>query len=145
MNHIATVSAGLVVGCLLLARRCCTLATVRGYSMLPTLSDGQRVLAIRRRRYRVGDVILFWVPVGSGTAGDPDFRVKRVIATAGQPRPAIFAGSSLANLVPARHVAVVGDAPRSEDSRQLGYIPLRSVRGRVAADRGPVSWSGTAR
>ncbi|MDQ2838450.1 MAG: S26 family signal peptidase [Actinomycetota bacterium] len=145
MNRVVAVAVGLATGGLLLARRCCTLATVRGYSMLPTLSDGQRVLAIRRRRYRVGDIILFWVPVGSGTAGDPDFRVKRVIATAGQPRPALFADSALADLVPARHVAVVGDAPRSEDSRQLGYLPLHNVRGRVAAGPGPLSWSGTAR
>ncbi len=79
---------------LALARQRCTMVTVRGHSMNPTLVDGQRLLAIRRPRYRTGDVIVFWTPDGSGTIGDPDYRVKRVIATGGQPRPAVLDGSA---------------------------------------------------
>ena len=116
----------------LLARRCCTFVIVRGHSMNPTLVDGQRVLAIRRPRYRTGDVIVFWTQGGSGTPGDPDYLVKRVLATAGQPRPELFAGSALPAVVPAGRLAVVGDnAEHSSDSRQLGYIPVSDVRGRV--------------
>ena len=117
---------------LLLARRWCTMVTVRGHSMSPTLVDGQRVVAIRRSRYRTGDVVVFWTPDGSGTPGDPDYRVKRVIATGGDPRPALLAGSTLPAVVPAGQLAVAGDnAERSQDSRHLGYISLSDVRGRV--------------
>jgi signal peptidase I len=124
--------AALPVAGLLLARRWCTVVTVRGHSMSPTLTDGQRVLAIRRRRYRAGDVIVFWTPGGSGTPGDPDYRIKRVVATGGEPRPAPFAGSTLPAVIPHGHLAVAGDnAERSQDSRHLGYIALSDVRGLV--------------
>lgn len=107
-------------------------ATVRGHSMNPTLLDGQRVIAIRRARYRTGEVIVFWTPGGTGGPGDPDYRVKRVIATGGQPRPEVFAGSALPAVVPADHLAVAGDnAEHSQDSRHLGYVPLPDVLGRV--------------
>lgn len=123
-----------LLGALLAARRTCTLVTVRGHSMNPTLVDGQRLLAVRRRRYRTGDVVVFWTPDGSGTVGDPDYRVKRVIATGGQRRPAVLDDSTLPEVVPAGHVAVAGDNPgKSQDSRHLGYIPLSAVRGRVRA------------
>jgi signal peptidase I len=128
---LGSVAALLVVG-LLLARRWCTMVTVRGHSMRPTLADGQRVLAVRHSRYRTGDVIVFWTPDASGTAGDPDYRIKRVIATAGESRPQLFAGSGLPTVIPAGQLAVAGDnAERSQDSRHLGYIPLTAVRGRV--------------
>ena len=127
---------GLAVAGLLLARRWCTLVTVRGHSMNPTLSDGQRVLAVRRSRYRTGDVIVFWTPDGSGTPGNPDYRIKRVIATGGEPRPAVLAGSALPAVVPAGQLAVAGDnAERSQDSRHLGYICLSDVKGRVRIGR----------
>src|SRR6185437_14520574 len=69
-------AAGLAGTGLLLARRYCTVVTVRGHSMNPTLLDGQRVLAIRRPRYRVGDVVVFrtpdlpGAPPAAGTRGD---------------------------------------------------------------------------
>jgi signal peptidase I len=101
--------------------------------MSPTLADGQRVLGVRRGRYRTGEVIVFWTPGGGGTPDDPDYRVKRVIATGGEPRPGIFAGSALPAVVPAGHLAVAGDnTEHSQDSRHLGYIPLSDVLGRVS-------------
>ncbi|HEX8768542.1 MAG TPA: S26 family signal peptidase [Jatrophihabitans sp.] len=124
--------AVLPVAGLLLVRWWCTVVTVRGHSMNPTLTDGQRVLAIRHRRYRTGDVIVFWTPGGSGTPGDPDYRIKRVVGTGGEPRPALFAGSTLPAVIPPGHLAVAGDnAQRSQDSRHLGYIALSDVRARV--------------
>ena len=100
--------------------------------MYPTLLDGQRVVAVRRAHYRTGEVIVFWTPDGSGVPDDPDYRVKRVVAVGGQPRPELFTGSALAAVVPAGHLAVAGDnAEHSQDSRHLGYIPLSDVLGRV--------------
>jgi signal peptidase I len=125
-------AAGLAALGLTLARRRCTVVTVRGHSMNPTLADGQRVLAVRRPRYRTGDIVVFRVSGAAGTRGDPHHRVKRVIATGGAARPAVFDGSALAAAVPAGHLAVAGDnAAQSQDSRQLGYIPLGDVLGRV--------------
>jgi len=49
------IAAGLAVGGLWLARRRCTLVTVRGHSMNPTLTDGQRVLAVRRPAVPYGE------------------------------------------------------------------------------------------
>ena len=132
------VAACLATGAgLILARRYCTVVTVRGHSMSPTLTDGQRVLAIRRPRYRVGDVIVFRIADGAGTPGDPDYRIKRVVATGGAPRPAMFADSTLPALIPDGQLAVAGDnTERSQDSRHLGYITLSDVIGRVRAAGG---------
>ncbi|HEU5268903.1 MAG TPA: S26 family signal peptidase [Jatrophihabitans sp.] len=128
----ALAAAGLAAAGLLLARRYCTVVTVRGHSMNPTLVDGQRVFAVRRTRYRAGDIVVFRVAGGAGTPGDPHHRVKRVIATGGMPRPAAFDGSTLPAMVPAGHLAVAGDnAGQSQDSRHLGYIPPADVLGRV--------------
>jgi len=129
-------AAGLPVAGVLLARRWCTVVIVRGHSMSPTLADGQRVLAVRRRSYRTGDVVVFWTPGGSGAPGDPDYRVKRVIAVGGEPRPDALAGSALADVVPGGQLAVAGDnAERSQDSRHLGYVAVSDVRGRVRFGR----------
>ena len=102
--------------------------TVRGNSMSPTLRDGQRLLARRLfRRPRHREVIVFRVP-------DPELphRVKRVAAVAGDPVPSWLA-AALPGLtrVPDGFVAVVGDNPRSQDSRQLGLIDCRDVVGAV--------------
>ena len=126
------IAGGLVAAVLLPARRWCTLVTVRGHSMAPALADGQRVLAVRRARYRIGDIIVFRIAGGTGTPGDPHYRVKRVVATGGVARPAMFDGWELPDVVPAGHLAVAGDnAEQSQDSRHLGYIALSDVIGRV--------------
>ncbi|SHF93148.1 signal peptidase I [Streptoalloteichus hindustanus] len=102
--------------------------TVRGHSMSPTLHDGQRLVARRLRRHpRRGDVIVFRVP-----DDELPHRIKRVAAVAGDPLPDWLA-PALPGLshVPPGHVAVVGDNPRSQDSRQLGLVDCRDVLGRV--------------
>ncbi len=113
-------------------------ARVVGSSMAPTFADGQRVWAFHRRRYRVGDVIVFAVPAGGG--GGPDWRIKRVCAVAGDPAPDWMPGPARA--VPSGAVAVAGDNPVSQDSRQLGWIPVTAVLGRVREPRRGTSARG---
>ncbi|MFD9700808.1 S26 family signal peptidase [Lentzea sp. NPDC059081] len=100
--------------------------TVRGNSMAPTLRDGQELLARKLfRRPRRSEVIVFRVP-------DPELphRVKRVAAVAGDPVPDWLAPALPGvTRVPAGFVAVAGDNPRSQDSRQLGLVDCRDVVG----------------
>lgn len=102
--------------------------TVRGNSMAPTLRDGQQLLARRLRRDpRRHEVIVFRVP-------DPELphRIKRVAVVAGDPVPDWLAPTLPGVLhVPAGFVAVVGDNPRSQDSRQLGLVDCRDIVGAV--------------
>jgi inner membrane protease subunit 1 len=82
---------------------------VVGRSMVPTLEPGDRVLAVRTRRLRAGDLVV--IP-------DPRLRsrlvVKRVVT-------ASVVGLTLR-----------GDNPAaSTDSRVFGAVPVASVRGRV--------------
>jgi signal peptidase I len=121
------------------ARRGRVCAIVRGNSMAPTFHNGERVLA---RRYRsgsidVGDVVIF-LPSGghsSPMSADPAWRIKRVAAIAGEQVPTWLAHSRGANArVPAGHLVVVGDNQRSQDSRQLGFVPLSAV---IATTRRP--------
>lgn len=130
MKLLAALFGGITLAGLL-ARRTLSAVTVRGNSMVPTLTDGQSVLAVRSRRYRRGDIVVFWTPGGRGTLHNPDYRVKRVVAIAGDPRPAQFADSALAEVVPAGQLAVAGDGVDSQDSTSLGYIPLEQLKGRV--------------
>jgi signal peptidase I len=108
-----------------LARRRVVAATVRGSSMAPAFHDGDRVYAVRRPRYRVGDVIVFDVGPGTG----PGWRIKRVTAVAGDPAPDWPATPG--PTVPPGHLVVEGDNPVSQGSRQLGYIPAARVLGAV--------------
>jgi signal peptidase I len=102
--------------------------TVVGNSMSPTLRDGQRLFARRLRRDpRLGEVIVFRVPDAT-----LPHRIKRVAAVAGDPVPD-WLTPVLPDLphVPDGHVAVAGDNPRSQDSRQLGLIDCRDILGAV--------------
>jgi signal peptidase I len=112
MKRWLGLAGGLSIGDLLLCRRCCTVVTVRGHSMN------------------------FWTAGGTGTRGDPNHRIKRIVAAGGEPRPEMFADSTLPAVIPDGQLAVAGDnAERSQDSRHLGYIPLSAVVGRVRIRR----------
>ena len=82
---------------------------VTGHSMRPTLEPGDRLLLLRTRRFREGDLVVL-----------PDPReprrmvVKRIVAAA--PDGLTVRGDNVA---------------ASTDSRQFGVVPLASVRGRV--------------
>ncbi|HEX4721803.1 MAG TPA: S26 family signal peptidase [Pseudonocardiaceae bacterium] len=118
---------------LIVLRRHYIIATVVGRSMSPTFTDGDRVLARRQRRYRVGDVIVFRVPGRPVVRGAPVWRIKRVAAVAGDPIPAWLTGGGdrATGTVPVDHLVVVGDNVGSQDSRHLGYIDTATVAGVV--------------
>ena len=119
---VAAVTTAVTVAVLVVRHRY-VLVTVAGASVAPTLLPGDRILAVRRR-WRPGDghAVVVLVPPPTATR-HPDlarWRVKRVVAGPGDPLPpAVSARLDLppGSLVPAGHVVVVGDNPRSEDSR----------------------------
>jgi signal peptidase I len=120
-----------VVGALgAIARRRWMVVTVRGHSMTPTLHSGDRLVVrrwIRGAMPAVDDVIVF-------LPDDLGYRIKRVAAIAGDPVPA-WLGRDPGACIPAGHVIVRGDNPRSEGSRQLGYIPIGAIIARHVAGR----------
>jgi signal peptidase I len=109
-------------GLILAVRRRWMIVTVRGHSMEPTLHDGERLVARRWSRAAIpviGDVIVFW-PDALG------YRIKRVAGVAGDRVPP-WMPVQLGERIPAGHVIVRGDNPRSEGSRELGYIAIHSI------------------
>lgn len=123
-----------------LAHRRWLVVVVRGGSMAPTLREGQRLLARRGHGYRRGDLVVFRAPRPAGDLDggpdDPPYRIKRVAAVADDPVPPWLATPEPSR-VPARHLAVSGDHPVSEDSRHFGFVSddavLGYVRGLAAA------------
>jgi len=126
------------------ARRRYVGVTVVGHSMMPTLHHGQKLLARRWRASRAplqrSQIIVFIPPVTPGQPFDSDvvYRIKRVVAIAGDPAPswlpALPGGAALVRVPPAM-VVVLGDNPRSEDSREYGCVAEASVIAMIRADR----------
>jgi len=114
---------GPLIACLaivLASRRVVDVVEVRGRSMLPTLRPGDRLLVVRSRRARVGDVVLALDPRDAGRE-----LVKRVSA----------AGPV--------GVALRGDNPAfSTDGRTFGSLPARAIRWRVVARCWPLDRLG---
>ncbi len=105
------------------ARALLSRVEVEGDSMLPTLLPGDRLVMLRRRRPRVGDIVAVTDPRTPART-----LVKRVAA------------------VGAEGVTVLGDNPAaSTDSRLLGPVPAAAIRGRAVyrylpdGRRGPVA------
>ncbi|MFD0275219.1 S26 family signal peptidase [Kitasatospora sp. NPDC127111] len=112
-----------VVATALVLRRSFELVVVEGGSMEPTLRDGDRVLVRRTRVFRRGDVVVFPVPDGPRDEQGPSWLVKRVSGVAGDP------AADGCPAVPSGHLAVLGDNPRSLDSRTFGTVPSRTALG----------------
>lgn len=95
---------------------------VRGSSMEPTLRPGDRVLCVPWWGYRVGHLV-----IGPGESGPMVKRIERLSE---------------------RGAWLVGDnRDRSTDSRELGWIPLSQLRGRVIYRYAPedrVGWLWSA-
>jgi signal peptidase I len=128
MTAALAAAAALAIACALRAAlRRWIIVQVRGVSMLPTLRDGQRLLARRLRSGQPlerGDLVVFRRRA-TPDRGEPPVLIKRVAAVAGDPVPRWFA--DMRGFVPADHVVVHGDNPRSMDSRQLGYIARAQI------------------
>jgi signal peptidase I len=115
----------------LVQRRRLIVVTVRGVSMEPTYSSGDRLLVRRAglERVRAGQVVV--VQVG-GVPDDPTGgrMVKRAVAVPGDPVPPQIPLAD--SVVPGGWLLVLGDNPaRSNDSRRLGYIPADALIGVV--------------
>jgi signal peptidase I len=130
--------AALAAGTLLWVRRRVFVARVVGESMLPTLRDGDRMLALRTGRGRVPaarELVVLrdpQAPPGRGTRRrrPDDYLVKRVAAVAGDPLPAGIASGT--GTVPEGHLVLLGDnAEHSRDSRDFGPVPVGRIAGTV--------------
>jgi signal peptidase I len=118
-------------------RRRYLVVTVVGHSMLPTLHDGQKLLARRWRssgvwHHRLRSEIIVFVPPTQPAyhVGELPYRVKRVIAVAGDPAPPwlpVLPGIPAHDRVPPGTVVVLGDNPNSEDSRSYGWVAESSI------------------
>ncbi len=114
---------------------------VEGPSMEPTFHTGQRVLVSSAYwlvgAIKKGDIIVLKTPVKG------DVIIKRVYALAGDKVDLLNVPDSwsLVNgdfIVPQNTVFVLGDnRPVSEDSRELGPIPLKAIIGKVVVWNNP--------
>lgn len=110
---------------------------VSGPSMEPTYQSGDRLLMTTAYwlfgDVQKGDVVVIVRPNG-------DLLIKRVVALADEPIPEKYWTPLVYMMdgrVPEGHIFVVGDnIERSEDSRQLGAIPLSYVQGKIVGGRG---------
>jgi signal peptidase I len=127
--------------------------TVRGPSMEPDLTDGDRVL-VRRcglRHLRRGQLVIFREPEPgqrtrpawlTGAATKNTWVIKRVAALPGDPVPeSVRAATGDADVVPPRSLVVLGSPSFSRDSRHWGLIPAREVLG-VGTTRMPLRGGG---
>lgn len=122
------------VSTVLVLRSRLVVVTVRGDSMAPTYSDGERVVVVRGAGASVGDVVVL-----AGQPPAPYWLIKRVAAAPGGPVPRSRV-PALAHVpeqnVPRGKLVLLGDNPDvSLDSRTLGYFPSGQLLGRVIGSR----------
>jgi signal peptidase I len=140
--------SGLGLGLAAAARMRLVAVTVDGWSMEPTLRDGDRVLVLRRklRRVRRGSVVVVERPepgVGWSRLRAPKWHldgrswyVKRAVAIPGDPVPGSVApvvGAEPQSVVPPDSLVLIGDGVSSSDSRRWGYFPADRLLGVVVA------------
>ena len=135
-------------GSLLLIHTYVIVVMVQGYSMSPTLEDGDRVLALRTvwlRWVQKGQIVLFRQSPLDEISGDLPLalHIKRVVALAGETyrstslppgyHECVTQEEQTASWhIPRNSIFVCGDnREQSIDSRSWGPLPLRNVRGIV--------------
>ena len=109
---------------------------VSGPSMEPTYQSGDRLLMTTAYwlfgDIQKGEVVVIVRPNG-------ELLIKRVVALAGEQIPEKYWTPlvyMMGGRVPEGHIFVVGDnLERSEDSRQLGAMPLSYVQGKIVGGR----------
>ncbi|GIV05717.1 MAG: signal peptidase I [Fimbriimonadales bacterium] len=105
---------------------------VNGPSMEPTYKNGDRLLMTTAYwlfgEIKKGDVVVVMRPSG-------ELLIKRVVALPGDQVPRDYWSPlvyMMGGRVPEGHIFVVGDnLEHSEDSRQIGAIPMRYVLGKI--------------
>ena len=126
MGWIAATGVFLVGAGALWFRSRMLVVRVVGQSMLPTMDDGQKLLARKTSRVPATGTVVVVKPFG-----DAQLVVKRVAATAGEPVPpevVEHAGLPPGDVVPRGSLVVLGDnAGASIDSRVWGLLPESSV------------------
>lgn len=108
------------------------IVVVNGPSMEPTYKSGDRLLMTTAYwlfgKIKKGDVVVVVRPSG-------ELLIKRVVALPGEQVPRDYWSPlvyMMGGRVPEGHIFVVGDnLERSEDSRQIGAIPLSYVQGKI--------------
>ena len=110
---------------------------VNGMSMAPVLLPGDRLLAVRARRYRVGDLVVVPDPRAPSRP-----LVKRVAAL---PRSSVGVRGLMVEAGDGE-VVVLGDNPSaSTDSRTLGPLRLSDISGRCVYRYHPSDRAGVLR
>jgi signal peptidase I len=128
----------LVPAIVAVARAALVVVTVTGMSMAPTLSDGDRVLVVRRwvRGVRRGDVVaarLTWSLDQPPATGSASWIIKRVAAVGGD---AVPDKATSPGTVPRGSVFLLGDnAALSGDSRLWGALAVSDIVGVVVRVR----------
>jgi signal peptidase I len=148
----AATLAVLTLGGWAIARRRLVVVRVEGISMTPTYKPGDRVLVRRctADKVRRGQVVVIERPEeGTGWSNLPPldgrlagrrWYIKRAAAVPGEPAPrAVLEALGISDTaVPAGELVVLGDNPRSDDSRRWGYVPGERVLGVVIRRMTPV-------
>jgi nickel-type superoxide dismutase maturation protease len=102
---------------------------VRGSSMLPSLSPGDRAIAVAASRYRRGDVVVVEHPARPGFE-----MVKRLVAVPGDLSPD-------GRVLERDEFWIEGDQPESStDSRSFGPVRRHHLKARVRLVYRPFEW-----
>lgn len=127
-----TASILLAAGCAVVAlilwlRRAYSVIRVDGYSMAPTLTDGDRLLARRvvaPSALRSGHIAVVLSPLPMGGR----FLIKRIAALPGDPVPPPVRPRVPDARVPDGQLILIGDnTDASFDSRDHGYFPIADI------------------
>jgi nickel-type superoxide dismutase maturation protease len=102
---------------------------VRGSSMLPSLSPGDRAIAVAASRYRRGEVVVVEHPARPGFE-----MVKRLVAVPGDLSPD-------GRVLERDEFWIEGDQPESStDSRSFGPVRRHHLKARVRLVYRPFEW-----
>jgi len=148
---------------------------VNGTSMVPTLHDKDQLIVYKLgyafnnflQRPEKGDVVVVWIPPEKRNKQSEKLYIKRVVATEGdtvevkdktvylnnvpQNEPNVVKEGGLyvecdKQTVPVGYAFVMGDnRVNSTDSRELGFIPIKDIKGKAVFRFLPISDFGVVK